>query len=359
MSEKTQDLTDVIRQQEDDFIEFALSGGVGVSSDEMIGSREFPIAAEKFPPSVFSEDIPLPAILAEVAVEKSVSPVFEKLASPKLPELSKEDRAKLLMQSPNRLFFYWSLGKNPFQTLNRALGSQAGSYSLVVKLINLKLDSEEIHFTDAEGSLWFDVDADTDYRAEIGFYAVNRPYIKLIHSNIVATPRKSPSPRSASAAEWTVSADKFSQVLDVAGFAQDAFDVALAGDDWNAAEAATQTAFARLIGKPKISVSGIGTEEIRFAMLALASGIPLEALRFRINPNLFAILQEHIESVSGEKALAALQEQFDFQTEDVWEEEIAPGVFGASLINFPRKLKKTRQMPKLAPVSSSNLTRFS
>jgi hypothetical protein len=45
--------------------------------------------------------------------------------------------------------------------------------------------------------------------------------------NTVTTPRKSPSPRSAESAEWRVPAQRFARVLDAAGFARDAFDVAL------------------------------------------------------------------------------------------------------------------------------------
>jgi len=290
-----------------------------------------------------------------VAGEHGVSPIFQQLAAPKLPELSKENRAKLLMQSPNRLFLYWSIGKNPFQTLNRALGSETGSYTLIVKLIDVKHDTEEIHKIDAEGSRWFYVNADTDYRAEIGFYAVNRPFVRVMYSNNVATPRKSPSPHAAPSADWTMTSDKFAQVLDVAGFSQDAFDVALAGDDIEAAAAATYSAFSKFTGKPETVAIGIGTEEIRFVMLALAAGVPLESLRFRISPGLFAILQENSENLGSENALAALQEQFDLQADEISEEETGSAVFGASLINFPRTLKTNRRLPKFAPVSSHSL----
>ena len=66
------------------------------------------------------------------------SRAFLELAEPKLPELTRENRARLLMQSPTRLYFYWSVGKNPFHTLNRAIGGGTGSYTLVLKLIDLK-----------------------------------------------------------------------------------------------------------------------------------------------------------------------------------------------------------------------------
>ena len=173
------------------------------------------------------------------------------------------------MQTPNRLFFYWSIKTNPFRTLNRALGDRTGNYTLVLKLVDLGRETEEIFPVEAEGSWWFDVEADASYRAEIGFYAPNGPYVRLMFSNEIETPRKSPSPRIADDAEWTVSANVFAKVLDVSGFAQDAFDVAMAGDDLESARHATHSAFSQFIGSDyrseglqprgiKISFAGAG-----------------------------------------------------------------------------------------------------
>lgn len=333
---KMADKTD--EQQDKNSIKFALENMSAATSGESIRPAETLNPAEIFP--------------VEESTDEVVSPVFKELSAPKLPELSRENRAKLLMQTPNKLFFYWTVGKNPFQTLDRVLGGETGSYTLVVKLVNLKSSAEEIHETASEGSWWFNVDADTPYRAEIGFYAPNRPYVRIMYSNVVETPRKSPSPRVASSADWTVASDKFSQVLDVAGFSRDAFDVALMGDDWSAAEDATQSAFSQVIGQPKMDLSAIDSEEIRFVMLALASGVPLEYLRSRIGPNLFATLQQHAERLSSESALAALREHFGVYADMILEEETGSAVFGASSINFPRVLKKNRNSAKFAPISS-------
>jgi hypothetical protein len=174
-----------------------------------------------------------------------------------------------------------------------------------------------------------------------------------MYSNTVKTPRKSPSPRSAESAQWTVSADKFARVLDIAGFGQDAFDVALAGDDREASETATQTAFSQFTGRPQTTFAGIAAEEIRYAMLALASGVSLADLRGRISGTLFAILESNTAALKSENALTALKDQFDFEAEDIEEtEEFAPAVFGSSLINYPRKLKRTRKLSDFAPISS-------
>jgi hypothetical protein len=299
-------------------------------------------------------DLPAPPIevLASSTKLEDMPPVFRELALPRLPELAKENRARLQMQSPNRLFFYWSVQSNPFQRLNSVLGTQTASYTLVMKLIDLKSDVEKIYPADPEGSWWFDVEADGNYRAEIGFYAPNRPYVRVLFSNDVETPRRSPSPRVDSEADWSISADRFARVLEVAGFTQDAFDMALAGDDHESAETATHTAFSNFIGEPVADTSAIAADEIRSALLSLAAGASLESMRWNISPALFAILQERAASLSSEKALHVLTDHFDIVADEITEEEFGPAVFGASAINFPKRLKTRRTLPSLRPISS-------
>jgi len=83
-------------------IEFILDEAAPISSHALMQSEEVPIAFENH-----KETAVLP--LADDTEIEVYSPVFKELASPKLPELSRENRAKLLMQSPNQLFFYWSV----------------------------------------------------------------------------------------------------------------------------------------------------------------------------------------------------------------------------------------------------------
>ena len=294
-------------------------------------------------PSLENEpEVPVEARIVNEEIEEieeieEEDPIFKELSEPKLPELEKENRARLQMQSPNRIFFYWSLKNNPYQILNRAFGGQTGSYTLVAKLINESYDREEILPVEAEGDRWFDTDTDSTYRAEIGFYAPNRPFIRVLYSNRIETPRKSPSPKRASTANWAVSAHQFARVLDVAGFSQDAFEVAFAGDDTESADSATQSAFAQLVGTVETDSVRHDLSEIRFALLALASGIELEKLRGQISLSLYERMRENAERLSAENALAALEENFgEFENET---EEMLPNVFGASLINFPRTSK--------------------
>jgi hypothetical protein len=293
--------------------------------------------------------------LAAVEPTVEISLVFKALAEPALPELQRENRARLLMQTPTRLYFYWSVKENPWHLLKNAFGEDTGSYALVLKLTNLRRDSEEIHPAEAEGNWWFSVESDGSYRAEIGFYAPNRPYFRIIYSNTVATPRRSPSPRAATGADWTVSANKFAEVLDVAGFSHDAFDVAMAGDDQAVAENATHIAFSRFVGAGDYELHGIDAGDIRYAMIALASGLKLEDLRFRVSPALFAILQANAENLEAGKAMSALTEYFDIDESEFAEEQVGSAVYGASLVNFPRTLKTRLLSPRYAPASSHSI----
>lgn len=340
--------------------------------DELEGEKRFEFVVDKVSPISSmvmrqEEEVPVAsptanngglAALVEGPEAETRSDVFNELATPKLPELSNENRARLLMQSPNRIYFYWSVKNNPFQTLNRVVGNKTNSYVLVSKLINLSSGREEINPIEPEGSYWFNVDANAEYQAELGFYAVNRPFIRVMFSNKVKTPRKNPSPQPVSTAEWAVSADKFAEVLDVAGFAQDAFDVALSGDDWNASENATMNAFTNFLGGTAEVKPGIDSTEIRFALLALASGATLESLRWRISPTLFAVLQENSANLNGERALTALQDEFGFDADEIGYEETSPAVFGASLVNFPRNVRRMRTLAKYSPVSSPSGQRY-
>ena len=109
------------------------------------------------------------------------------------------------------------------------------------------------------------------------------------------------SPRTAETAEWRVPADRFARVLDAAGFARDAFDVALAGDDPDAADTATHAAFSAFSGRPAAEFAHLGSEELRYAMLALASGVSIEELRGLISEKLFAVLSA-LSGATGERA---------------------------------------------------------
>jgi hypothetical protein len=309
-----------------------------------VSSSETASAVEYVDDWIISDEMNEIAAPAE-AEEEEKDPIFRELAEPKLPRLPKENRARLQMQSPTRLYFYWSVRNNPFQTLNKAFKGNTGSYTLVARLLNRTRGTEELHPVDPEGNWWFNVEADADYRAEIGFYAPNRPFIRVIFSNEIRTPRRNPSWRTDYTPSFTVSAYEFAGVLDAAGYRRDAFDVAIAGDDETAANAATNKTYARLTGGADAFEAENG-DELRFALLALASGYALEDIRGEISEGLYLKLKSEIERLSAGEVLAALKENFDILTDEIFEEEEAgEAVFGASLVNFPRRIRK-RSVPK-------------
>lgn len=287
--------------------------------------------------------VPSPARLQigrkSVTSEPVRSPAFKMLSEFELPPLARENRARLLMQGPNRIFFYWSTSSDPFQLLNRAFAGKAGKYTLVLKLADLKRGTEEITPVESEGSSWFTVEANGEYRAELGLYSTSRPYIRIMYSNTVRTPRKSPSPRRAKIAEWRVSANAFSKALDASGYKTDAFDVAIAGDDPQAANALTHAAFGEFLGADGVEFSDIPSEELRYSLLALASNMPLESLRWKIGARLFALLQNNYEKLSAERALAAVRDRFNVEPAGIFAEDTADAVRGASLINFPGRMR--------------------
>lgn len=364
MNEKDKDLEkDEMRESIISLEDFELNP---VSSAEMIES----VAARDDDKLISPEAQSPPELLNAGSVEKAESsetgleekeadPIFKELAAPKLPELPKENRARLQMQSPNRIYFYWSLKNNPFQTLQKVFKGQT-SYILVAKLVNQSDSTEKVVPVEAEGNWWFDVDANATYRAEIGFYAPNRPYFRVMFSNPVETPRKTPSPRAATDADFAVSAREFAEVLNVAGYRQDAFEVAMIGDDRDRAEEATRKAFAHFTGVKPEGFSTINAEELRFALLSIASGMALKDLRTHISPALFALLESLLVEPESENAMTALQQHFDVFTDEIFDEEVGAAVYGASIVNFP-KTRKRHLVPKhalpkfgekLSPVSS-------
>ncbi len=338
-----------------------------LQTEETTETREFVLgeiapktvsSAEMLEDDILELEIPAPKFLAQAEEsEEEIDPIFAELSLPVLPELQKENRAQLQMQSPNRLYFYWSIKNNPFQTLQKVFGGNSGNYQLVAKLVNQTTEREELHAVEAEGNWWFNVESNANYRAELGFYAPNRPFIRVMYSNSIETPRKNPSPRIATDADWAITATEFAEVLDNSGFTRDAFEVALAGDDFENAEVATDNAFYQFIGERKEDFS---SDEVRYAILALASGVELPELRGQISESLFTVLQENLEKLSVENAMSALKEHFDVFDEEIIEEEfIGATVFGASLVNFPKKLTK-RAVPKtLSPKTLSKLSPIS
>jgi len=270
--------------------------------------------------------------------QEFASPVLELLAKPVLPELRSSTRARLMMQSPSRLFFYWSVDPHSFESLRNALGGPASDYSLALRLLNLTTDSEEVHPVEAEGSWWFSVLPDTGYRAEIGFYSVSRPFVRILFSNSITTPRKGPSPHSAREARWAISKDKFVEVLNVSGFETDADRVEPVVPTQNLVEAVSDH-----LDIPRSDIAAFDALELSRALAALAAGTPIEDLKHHVSAALFAFLEKHLAKLGA----SAIRDNVGGAATASEDEFVATPVFGSSLVNFPRR--------RFAPISSIDI----
>ncbi len=289
--------------------------------------------------------------IAASAPAVAVSPVFKALADVKLPEVKKENRVPLLLQSPTKIYFYWSVRENPWHQLRSVFGADQGSYTLVLKLSDLTKGSEGFYPASPEGEHWFDVEPGREYQAEIGFYAPNRPYFRVVYSNKIETPRRSPSPHPASDARWTVSANKFAEVLDVSGFTRDAFDVAIAGDDPLAAAQTTHVAFSSLVGGGDFT--HLPAEDLRYAMLSLAAGVTVDELGGRVSPAVIGAVKT--AEPGPQASRTALKTYFDIDDAEWSEEQFAAAVHGESLLHFPKTLKTRKSASIYNPLSSHSL----
>lgn len=251
-------------------------------------------------------------VKAEETREVERSPIFKKLSEPKLPELPSDDRARLQLQSPNRLFFYWSSRKNPYANLQRLFGERFSGYDLAVRLINLKDDSVRVMPADTSGTSWFDVGSDTSYRAELGFFSQNRPFIRVMYSNTVQTPRPSPSRRLASDADFAVRTQQFADVLSASGFAHENVAQDFAFADKLLADARAREIAARLTDEKEEPSADISLLELRWVLVSLAAYAPLDELKRSVSPALVAWLEsieaQNPDALKPENVSAELQQ---------------------------------------------------
>jgi hypothetical protein len=65
---------------------------------------------------------------------------------------------------------------------------------------------------------WFEVYPRHVYRAEVGFHAAGRPFVRLLSSNEVRTPPDSASQMSADEQEFHIKTEEFARLLGGAGY---------------------------------------------------------------------------------------------------------------------------------------------
>ncbi len=272
--------------------------------------------------------------------KKRETPIFKALAEPKLPELDKGNRLFLQMQSPTRIFFYWTVKTNAYKTLQKAFGENAGGYILVAKLQNLSNKTEDIFPIDVEGSAWFDVPDNTKFQTEVGFFAPSRPFVRVAFSNKLKTPRMAPSPNVDNSPVWNVSTMQFAEVLEASGYSQDAFEVAMQVDESSEdSNKATEVIYSRISGENEAYFAKFEMSELRSVLLGIVSGIPLAVILEKVSGELSAWLSENPQVFEPQNVMTILQETFgeDFgKFVEGTKTQTAGVVFGASSINFPK-----------------------
>src|SRR5206468_10696881 len=146
---------------------------------------------------------------------------------------------------------------------------------------------------------------------------------------------------------WTASAGKSPEALDRSGFTQDGIGVQILQRTES-----TAGGFARDLGTRDDQFSDIDHDQFRSALLALASGVPIEDLKFRISARLFDLIQANIDKLRAN--IEALRGEFslmDAGDDEVVLETSETSTIGGSIVNLPRHVKLRR--PRYAPVSSS------
>jgi hypothetical protein len=129
------------------------------------------------------------------------------------------EEARLLVQSPRRLYLYWRFAREPRVLLREALGAAADHFSPAVRLVDATT-GEEGAPAPADGSdYWFDVLPGRLLRAEVGFHGEGLPFVRLISSNTVETPPVGVSPVADAAPRFGAAEPEFERVLEATGFA--------------------------------------------------------------------------------------------------------------------------------------------
>jgi hypothetical protein len=281
--------------------------------------------------------------LAKVQHEEEA--VTDDLVAESLPELPSNDRLRLQIQSPTRIFLYWNLKDNPRATLQKALGMRAENYTLGVRLVHLATNESTFYPTEISGTHWFDVVSGEQYRADAGFSAPNRPFIRLLSSNVVETPRPAPSWRNDEEGDWVMTTARFAEVLDKSGYSHAIVPMILNVREPETNDAATLLLANRLTGTDSETLGELKPAELRWFLVALAAGMPLDELRGVISPELHGwlnnTLEENPDALSAENVKAALKDIFGeevtriISSEEENKQRLSWKVFGASAIHFP------------------------
>lgn len=268
-----------------------------------------------------------------------------------LPEVYGRDYASFLIQSPYRAYLYWEFARDPFATLRRAFGPQADTYRIAVRLT----DTESGEEYTAEASpfarnFWFGVRPDRPYRAFVGLMSPGRPFIRLLSSRLVRTPRASVATRSDSRAEFRIPSIDFARALNYAGFTEDAIGVGLEGRD-EASGNQTTTGITREWAHTDFTAAN-DTElnELRALLAALASGANLAELRASLSDRLARLLDELLATLDPERLRQLLRGALDLEINPLDSSVVSVRpLWGASEQHLPVRTFRLTTRHKLPP----------
>jgi hypothetical protein len=259
-----------------------------------------------------------------------------------LPNEYFQDRIRLLVQSPRRIFAYWEFSRDPFESLRLSLGSRSADYSLIVRLVDINSNTASIHEAPFSRNYWFACLPDRTYRTEVGFFAQGGMFLRLLTSNEVRTPRGRVSPRKDSSPEFSTSSDEFARILEQAGFLADALEVSLEAAD-EATKFRSSKLLASQLGNVDVPDLTSGEQaELRGILAAMAMGedirLILEELSDSLREWLLALLSQRAD-LSQLHILALLRSLLGIETSAVPHEAQPTGAVhaavGASEVNLP------------------------
>ncbi|HVG38403.1 MAG TPA: DUF4912 domain-containing protein [Pyrinomonadaceae bacterium] len=269
-----------------------------------------------------------------------------------LPEAYGADRVSLLVQSPYRIYLYWDFAGDPLAPLRKTFGERADQYRVAVRLIDLDWGEEStFEASPFARNYWFNVRPDRAYRAFVGLAAPNRPFVRLLASRLVRTPRTTVANRVDASPEFRVPSIDFARALNYAGFVADAVEVGLEGRDEATGNETSLEIARQLVHADFTGASDAELEELRAVLGALAAGADLTALRAALSPRLAALLDQLLATLDAVRLRELLRGALNFEIKPLDSTIIAvPPLGGASEQHLPLRAFRLTTGQKFAPL---------